>query len=156
MDWVITIQSASYTSFTAIYKSPKPHHDTIKYRRFKNFDKESFIYDLDTTPWSVIDIFQDVNDKLDTWELIFNSVINQYAPIVEKRVKRKKLPPWMNSSIIDCIRIRDKFKKCAKTNILVNTMYKKLRNQVVKMIANAKSAHMRNEIIENKGNPKKL
>jgi len=35
-------------------------------------------------------------------------------------------------------------------------MYKKLRNEVVKMIADAKSAHMRNEIIENIGNPKKL
>jgi len=104
----------------------------------------------------VIDIFQDVNDKLDTWTLIFNSIINQHAPIVEKRVKWKKLPPWMNSSIIDCIRIRDKFKKRAKTNILANTMCKKLKNQVVKMIANAKSVHMRNEIIENMGNPKKL
>ena len=87
--------------------------------------------------------------------MIFNSVINQHTPIVEKRVKWKKLPPWMNSSIIDCMRIRDKFKKCAKTNILANTMYKKLRKKVVKMIANAKSAHMRNEIIENVGNPKK-
>ena len=47
-------------------KSPKLHHDTIKYRSFKNFDEESFIYDLDIAPWSVIDVFQDVNDKLDT------------------------------------------------------------------------------------------
>jgi len=47
-------------------KSPKPHHNTIKYCSFKNFDKESSIYDLDMAPWSVIDIFQDVNDKLDT------------------------------------------------------------------------------------------
>ena len=35
-------------------------------------------------------------------------------------------------------------------------MYKNLRNQVVKKIANAKAAHMRNEIIENMNNPKKL
>ena len=35
-------------------------------------------------------------------------------------------------------------------------MYEKLRKQVVKMIANAKSAHMRSEITENMGNPKKL
>ena len=74
-------------------KSPKLHHDTIKYRRFNNSDKEIFIYDLDTGSWSVLDISQDVNDKLDTWELIFNSVISHHAPIVEKRVKRKKLPP---------------------------------------------------------------
>ena len=35
-------------------------------------------------------------------------------------------------------------------------MYKRSINQVVKMIANAKSAHMRNEIMENMNNPKRL
>jgi len=35
-------------------------------------------------------------------------------------------------------------------------MYKNLRNRVVKKIANAKVAHMRNEIMENMNNPKKL
>ena len=35
-------------------------------------------------------------------------------------------------------------------------MYKRSISQVVKMIANAKSAHMRNEIMENMNNPKRL
>ena len=35
-------------------------------------------------------MFENVDDKLDAWELIFSNVINQHAPIVEKRVKRKK------------------------------------------------------------------
>ena len=45
-------------------------------------------------------MFENVDDKLDTWELIFSNVINQHAPIVEKRVKRKKLTSWMDSNII--------------------------------------------------------
>ena len=69
-------------------------------RSSKNFDKDSFIYDLYTTPWTLLDMFENVDDKLDTWELIFSNVINQHAPIVEKRVKRKKLTSWMDSNII--------------------------------------------------------
>ena len=101
-------------------------------------------------------MFENADDKLDTWELIFSNVINQHAPIVEKRVKRKKLKPWMNSKIIECIRARDEFIKRTKTNIPASVMYKRSRNQVVKMIANAKSAHMRNEITEKMNNPKQL
>ena len=62
-------------------------------------------------------MFENVDDKPDTWELVFSNVINQHASIVEKRVKRKKLTPWMDSKIIECIRARDEFKERANTNI---------------------------------------
>lgn len=75
-------------------KSPKSHNDTVKYQIFKNLDKDRSIYDLNNAPWSLLDIFENVDDKLDTWEL------TQHTPIVEKRVKRKKLPPWVNGTIM--------------------------------------------------------
>ena len=77
-------------------------------------------------------------------------------PIVKKRVKRKCLSPWMNKVIMHLIHLRDQFKSRAKSNILARSMYKNLRNEVVKKIANAKAAHVRNEIMENMNNPKKL
>lgn len=76
-------------------KSPKSHNDTVKYQSFKNLDKDRSIYDLNNAPWSLLDIFENVDDKLDTWEL------TQHTPIVEKRVKRKKLPPWVNGTIME-------------------------------------------------------
>lgn len=76
-------------------KSPKSHNDTVKYQSFKNLDKDRSIYDLNNAPWSLLDIFENVDDKLDTWEL------TPHTPIVEKRVKRKKLPaPWVNGGTI--------------------------------------------------------
>ena len=62
----------------------------------------------------------------------------------------------MNNKIFECIRGREEFKKRAETNILASVTYKRSRNQVFKMIANTKSAHMRNEIMENINNPKRL
>lgn len=79
-------------------KSPKSHNDTVKYQSFKNLDKDRSIYDLNNAPWSLLDIppvFENVDDKLDTWEL------TQHTPIVENRVKRKKLPPWVNGTIME-------------------------------------------------------
>lgn len=76
-------------------KSLKSHNDTVKYQIFKNLDKDRSIYDLNNAPWSLLDIFENVDDKLDTWEL------TQHTPIVEKRVKRKKLPPWVNGTIME-------------------------------------------------------
>ena len=47
-------------------ESPKSHNDTVKYQSFKNLDKDRSIYDLNNAPWSLLDIFENVDDKLDT------------------------------------------------------------------------------------------
>lgn len=59
-------------------KSPKSHNDTVKYQSFKNLDKDRSIYDLNNAPWSLLDIFENIDDKLDTWEL------TQHTPILRK------------------------------------------------------------------------
>ena len=101
-------------------------------------------------------MFDDVNEKLDTWEWIFNDVMNRHVPIVKKRVKHKPLLPWMNNDILQLMHRRDQFKARAKSNILAGIMYKSLRNQAVKTIAKAKTDYVRNEISKNMNNPRKL
>ena len=101
-------------------------------------------------------MFDDVNEKLDTWEWIFNNVMNRHTPIVKKRVKHKPLLPWMNNDILQLMYHRDQFKARAKSNILAGIMYKRLRNQVVKTIAKAKTDYVSNEISKNMNNPREL
>lgn len=86
-------------------KSPKSHNDTVKYQSFKNLDKDRSVYDLNNAPWSLLDILENVDDKLDTWEL------TQHTPIVEKRVKRNLSCHlgWMALSW--SLRARDKLAK---------------------------------------------
>ena len=62
----------------------------------------------------------------------------------------------MNKKIMHLLHLRYQFKSRAKSNILARSLYKNTRNQVVKKIANAKAAYMRNEIMENMNNSKKL
>ena len=121
-------------------------HDEISYRNFKILNHNEFVADLDNAPWSLLNMFDDVNEKLDTWEWIFNNVMNRHTPIVKKRVKHKPLLPWMNNDILLLMYHRDQFKARAKSNILAGIMYKRLRNQVVKTIAKAKTDYVSNEI----------
>ena len=137
-------------------KSGKFSFDEISYSNFKNLNHNEFVADLDNAPWSLLDMFDDVNEKLDTWEWIFNDVMNRHAPIVKKRVKHKPLLPWMNNDILQLMYHRDQFKARAKSNILAGIMYKRLRNQVVKTIAKAKTDYVRNGISKNMNNPRKL
>ena len=66
---------------------PKLSPKIIEYRSFKNYDKSVFINDLSYLPWSLIDAAQDVNDAVDLWSELFNSVANQHAPNETRRVR---------------------------------------------------------------------
>ena len=62
----------------------------------------------------------------------------------------------MNNDILQLMYHRDQFKARAKSNILACIMYKRLRNQVVKTIAKAKTDYVSNEISKNMNNPREL
>lgn len=109
------------------------------YRSFKDFSSKEFINDLHTVPWSVLDMFSAVDDKLAIWNTLFTNVMNEHAQLVTRRVKNKQLPEWMTHDILQQICVRDKLRARAKNNILARIMYKRVRNKVVKLISNAKS-----------------
>ena len=53
----------------------------ITTRSFKNFNQDAFQNDIAEAPWSVVDVFDDVDDKLDAFHLIFNQILDHHAPI---------------------------------------------------------------------------
>ena len=67
-------------------------------------------------PWSLIDLMDDVDEKLDLFEQMYISVLNEHAPIVVKRVKTVKQPPWFNADLAQSIAARDRLFNCAKTS----------------------------------------
>ena len=44
---------------------------------------------MSTAPWSVIDIFDDVNDKFNAFHLIFDDILDSYAPIKEVKIRSR-------------------------------------------------------------------
>ena len=128
--------------------SLKNTHYTISYRSFKNFDENKFINDLQSTPWDVIKIFDDVNDIVETWSTLFCDIVDKHLPLRKHRVKRKQQPKWLTANIIDAFKTRDRFK-----SVNSEEQYKIWRNKVNKMIKVSKKQQYSEIINENDKNP---
>ena len=68
-------------------------------------------------PWSLIDMTDDVEVKLDLFEQMYVSVLNEHTPIIVKRVKTFKQPPWFNVDLAKSIAARDRLFDCQNTQV---------------------------------------
>ena len=59
-------------------------------------------------PWSSISKADDFDVNVDLFEHLYVSVLNEHAPIVEKRVKSIRQPPWFNADLDKLIMDRDR------------------------------------------------
>ena len=71
----------------------------VSTRSFKNFSKNAFLANLSNAPWSIIDILEDVEHKLDTFNSLFHQILDQHAPV---KINKQRARP--NSFINDNIR----------------------------------------------------
>ena len=60
----------------------------VNRRSFKNFSKSAFENDLSSVPWSVIDVFNDPDDKVEAFNILFIDMLDYYAPVKTVRVKK--------------------------------------------------------------------
>ena len=78
--------------------TPATQPALITHRTFKNFSEASFAADLSCVPWSVIDIFDDPDDKVEIFNLMFTNVLDDHAPVKTTTVK-KNPSPWITRNI---------------------------------------------------------
>ena len=57
------------------------------FRQMKNTNFELLNRDLSYAPWHVGHIFTDIDDKYDYWKCLFDSVVDDHAPITKIRVR---------------------------------------------------------------------
>lgn len=75
-------------------------------------------------------------------------VVNEHIPLVTPKVKNKHLQVWMTQDTMHQITNIDKFNARAKQSQLARVIYKRIRNDVVKQIAKAKSNYLGHKILE--------
>ena len=98
-----------------------------------------------------------VNEAWDKFKKIFFEILDEVAPIKNIRIKNRT-EPWMNSTILDLIRERDKLLYKSNKNKGDKELRGKfnfMRNQVQREIRKAKTNFFKDKIEENKDNPKK-
>ena len=63
-----------------------------------HFEDAKFLDDLQSQPWSLLDICENSNDGIDFFLQIFETVLN---PQKTKRVKNVLQPNWFNAEIAE-------------------------------------------------------
>jgi len=76
------------------------------YLSFEEYDEAAFRDDMSTGRWSVIDIFDDVDDKLNAFNLIFDDILDSHAPIKEVKI-RGRPNPCVTKEIRTLMKTRD-------------------------------------------------
>ena len=141
-----------YLVFSLKKDRPAPVYVTT--RSFKNYDQAAFRTDTYTGPWSVIDIFDDVDDKLYVFHQIFDDILDSYAPI--KEVKIQSWPnPCVMEEICALIKMRDHWRKLArKTNDpLAWAGFKNFKREVKRELRLAEQEYAETQV---RNNPNKM
>ena len=116
-------------------KKARPKPVFITTRSFKRYNPNVFYNNVCQAPWSIIDTFCDVEDKLYAFNSLFNEISDQHAPLKTFKV-RGKPNPVVTENIRGLMKTRDYWRrKAKKTNDpLAWSAYKNFRREVKREI----------------------
>ena len=144
IDFCIADHKFIYISF----KLAKSRNSPPVIKQVKNFkgvkeDPKSLQNDLETTPWWICSIFDEIDDVTWAWETMFKDVVDSHVTKRLVKIRRHSLP-WMNSEIRKAMNKRYKLLNlCDGTP---NTKqyweeYKFARNQVTALLRSAETQY---------------
>ena len=109
---------------------------------------------LNDAPWNTAFIFDETDNIVDAWYKIFTNVLDVYAAIKQKRVKKISQSKWFTDDLKNEIQSLDYLLKKAKKTQKADdwSYYRKARNKVNELISMTKKNYFKS----NRHNPKKL
>ena len=123
-------------------------------RSFKGYAADRFYKDMSEVPWSLLDMFDDAEDKLYAFNLLFNDILDKrHAPI--KTMKIRGGPnPYVIEKIRKLMRTRDNWKRIAKksNDPYAWLQYKICCREVRREIRLAEREYVNQQIQNNKNN----
>ena len=108
----------------------------IKYRDYKNFNEDNFLYELNTC------IFNNAISNYDNFENIFTNILDRHAPLKTKYLRANN-KPHVSKNLRKAIMLRSHLKALAQKSKKPEDKdcYKRQRNLVVKLNRKAKKAY---------------
>ena len=122
----------------------------ISFRSYKHHDADSFVQDISDVPWTVIDGFDDIDDRLNAFHVLFNPILHKHAPI--KRVKLRTRPsPFVTDEIKILMQTRDEWRRLAENTNNSNawSSYRLLKRQVKRELRAAEKEYVAKQISKN-------
>ena len=136
-----------YTTINLL--KPRIPPKLITVRNYKHIDSARIKQELESVPWHIISLFDDVDDCLWCWNYLLKDVISDHVKTRKVKV-RSNNQPWMNGDIRKAINNRYKLLKKARQtprNSENWSDYKKARNSCTNLIRHAKAVYWRNEFL---------
>ena len=120
--------------------------------QFKTLQK-----DLDTVPWHVLEIFDDIEDRWFLWKHIYVSILDEHAPLRAMK-KRRKQVPWITEEVREIMRVRNSlWKKARKTKDEQTWLeFRLARNYVTAEMRRCKRAYLEDVIKSTRKQPRRL
>ena len=82
--------------------------DTVKHYRSDNFHS-----DIKQAPWSIVDVFDDVSDKLFAFNNLFSDILDKHAPVKTIKIRGRPLP-YVTDEIRQLMKTREEWRKIAR------------------------------------------
>ena len=135
-----------------------PSFNYIDARSYQNYVKEEFQNDLiNDNRWYDYYTSDDVDMKWKLFEDIISTYADHYCPIKKIRV-RNDSPNWFTKELVEEIYHRDRLYKGAKLSQDTSDWdkYKKKKNEVKKLIFQAREEYIKGRLEEDRNDPKKF
>ncbi len=103
----------------------------IFYRSYKHFGETVFMDEVSNIPFSICDVFDEVDDNYWLYSKLFSEVLDEYAPLKNRTIKRKQVP-YMNARLRKEMYCRNNLRNKYYKNRSKESweLYRKQRNKV--------------------------
>ena len=94
-------------------KVSRPKTTYITTRSLKNYNPDAFQFDMSCAPWSVVEVLDDVDDKLHAFDLLFNEILDH--PTLTRSIKVCGKPnPYIMEEIRELMKSKNVWRKTAR------------------------------------------
>ena len=151
--------SDHYPVFTILsdYKLPESNEEKfIYYRLINEITMRKFRYALENNA-ELNELYHNhtVHTVFSQFLIIFSKLYEHYFPVKNIKLTRKGIhKPWVNSTLISRMKIKDNLFKLSKRNLVDRKIYTDFRNLLNTEIRKAKSDYYTNKFNDNEGNIK--
>ena len=114
---------------------------TTEYREFNDANIEDFKLHLTEVDWDIVLASENPNVAYNNFSTIFNASFNKYFPVKIKHIKVKSLEkPYITAQIKELIAEKNRLqRKFSKWPITYGNQFRRVRNELTRIIRNAKS-----------------
>uniref|UniRef100_A0A6P8INI3 Uncharacterized protein LOC116303067 n=1 Tax=Actinia tenebrosa TaxID=6105 RepID=A0A6P8INI3_ACTTE len=152
------VLSSSISDHDLVYaelglKKPRTQATFVTTRTLKEYSPDKFLNDIALAPWSVLDVFDDPDDKLYAFNSMFNDILEEHALV--KTIRMRGRPnPYITDEIRNLMATRDNWKRNFRQtkDPFAWSAYKNFSREVKREIRMAEKEFVAQQIKENKNN----